>query len=92
MYSRKLYRWAESGKQIQQSTAATSAARHDWLFDFGLQFLKVLSFGTRNGEKSVTAGRIFSNESRVDSLTPDLSLFSNPRIIPSPSAGYATLV
>jgi hypothetical protein len=40
----------------------------------------------------VTAGRIFSNGSKVDSPTPDLSLFSNLRIIPSPSAGYATLV
>jgi hypothetical protein len=44
MYSRKLYRWAELGTQIQHSTAAATAACHDLLLDLMFQFLKVPSF------------------------------------------------
>ncbi len=44
MYSRKLYRWADNGTQIQQSSAAAIAARHDHPLDLGFQFLKFPSF------------------------------------------------
>ena len=44
MYSRKLYRCADNGAQIQQSSTPAKAARRNHSLDLGAQFLKILSF------------------------------------------------